>query len=69
MPPKKIYVNVNRLPMLGYMEQAVADAITKSLTAAGTFKPKYPFITTTKSAVIFVSFHLRGTHTFVLYLS
>ena len=46
--------------MLGYMEQTVAHAITKALTAVGTVKPKYPFITATKSALVYVAYHLKG---------
>jgi len=60
LPPKRDPLVVNSLPMLGYMEQTVALAITKALTAVGMAKPKYPFITTTKSALIYVAFHLKG---------
>ena len=40
-PPVKPMV-VNELPLLGYLEQAVALTVTKSLTATGLKKPKHP---------------------------
>ena len=61
LPPRRDPLVVSSLPMLGYMEQAVASAITKALTAVGMVKPKYPFVSATKSALIYVAFHLKGT--------
>ncbi|KAI8520846.1 adenylate kinase [Branchiostoma belcheri] len=60
LPPKKEPIPINSLPMLGYMEQTVATAITKSLTAVGCFKPKYPFMGTTESALLYIAFHLKA---------
>ena len=64
LPPKKEPVQVTNLPMLGYMEQTVAQGITKALTAAGNFKPKYPFLTPSRSALVYVAFHLKGKFNF-----
>ena len=47
--------------MLGYMEQTVATAISKACTAVGNFKPKYPFLNPTKSALVYVAYHLKGS--------
>ena len=47
--------------MLGYMEQSVATALTKALTAVGSFKPKYPFVDAKKSALLYIAYHLKGT--------
>jgi len=60
LPPKHEPMVVNSLPMLGYLEQTVAVAITKAMTAVGIKKPKYPFLTASKSALIYVAFHLKG---------
>jgi len=46
--------------MLGYMEQSVATALTKALTAVGCFKPKYPFVDSKKSALLYIAYHLKG---------
>ena len=46
--------------MLGYMEQTVAQAVTKAMTRCGCFKPKYPFLTATQSALIYIAYHLKG---------
>ena len=46
--------------MLGYMEQSVATALTKALTAVGCFKPKYPFVDAKRSALLYIAYHLKG---------
>ena len=46
--------------MLGYLEQSVATAIIESLGAIGNFKPKYPFFSSTKSALYYVGLYLKG---------
>lgn len=60
LPPRKELVSPVGLPMLGYMEQTVATAVIKALTAVGNVKPKYPFINPTQSALVYVAFHLKG---------
>jgi adenylate/nucleoside-diphosphate kinase len=62
LPPKRDPLVVSSLPMLGYMEQTVAHAITKALTAVGTVKPKHPFVNSTKSALIYVAYYLKGKY-------
>merc|ERR1711935_1030330 len=47
LPPKVRPIAVNKLPMLGYLEQTVALTITKSMSACGLAKPKFPFMTPT----------------------
>ena len=60
LPPVRQPLPVSTLPMLGYMEQSVADAIIKALTAVGCQKPKYPFLSAQKSALLYVAYHLKG---------
>lgn len=60
LPPPKQPVSVTSLPMLGYLEQSVATSIINALTAVGAQKPKYPFLSSTKSALIYVAYHLKG---------
>ena len=60
LPPRTAPLPVQGLPMLGYMEQTVAQAITKALTAVGNFKPKYPFLSSSRSAEIYIAYHLKG---------
>jgi hypothetical protein len=60
LPPRKDPLPVTGLPMLGYMEQEVAIPLIAALTAAGNFKPKYPFLTPSRSAILYVAYHLKG---------
>jgi len=62
LPPKKQPLSVTGLPMLGYLEQTVASAIIKSLTAVGASKPKHPFLNPTRSALVYVAFHLKANN-------
>ena len=50
--------------MLGYMEQSVATALAKALTAVGCFKPKYPFVDAKKSALLYIAYHLKGKNVY-----
>lgn len=62
LPPTKQPLSILSLPMLGYMEQSVATPIINSLTDVGCYKPKYPFLTATQSALVYVALHLKGDH-------
>lgn len=50
--------------MLGYLEQSVATAIINALSAVGAQKPKYPFLSSTESALVYVAYHLKGEEIF-----
>ena len=62
LPPLKEASPIASLPMLGYMEQSVATAIIESLSATGAFKPKFPFFSSTKSALYYVGLYLKGNY-------
>ena len=53
--------------MLGYMEQTSATALIKAMTACGNVKPKYPFLSASRSALFYIAYHLKGE--FIFYLS
>ena len=60
LPPLKQVLSITSLPMLGYMEQTVATAIIEALSSIGSLKPKFPFYSSTKSALYYVGLHLKG---------
>lgn len=60
LPARKEPMRVNGLPMLGYLEQTVAQVVTKAMTAVGNFKPKYPFMSATQSALVYFALQLKG---------
>ncbi|KAH3738545.1 hypothetical protein DPMN_045182 [Dreissena polymorpha] len=60
LPPTKESLTLTSLPMLGYMEQTVATALVKAMTACGTVKPKYPFLSPSRSALFYIAYHLKA---------
>lgn len=60
LPPLKDPLNVMNLPMLGYLEQTVADILIKSLHSVGTFKPKFPFLSPQNSCLLYLGFYLKA---------
>ncbi|CAF3709748.1 unnamed protein product [Adineta steineri] len=63
LPPPKTSIDLINLPCLGYLEQTIAQAIIKSLTATGCFKPKFPFLSIKTSALIYMAYHLKAYNT------
>eukprot|EP00111_Clytia_hemisphaerica_P024229 TCONS_00071384-protein len=62
LPPKKDLMPVSQLPMLGYLEQTVASAVIKSVTSVGCAKPKFPFLSAKRSALLYLAFHLKANN-------
>ncbi|KAM4529308.1 adenylate kinase 9 [Fundulus diaphanus] len=60
LPPLCEPVPLTSLPTLGYLEQGVAVAVIKAMTAAGSLKPKYPFVSIQRSALLYVAFYLKA---------
>ncbi|XP_069370668.1 adenylate kinase 9 [Paralichthys olivaceus] len=60
VPPLCEPVPLTSLPMLGFLEQGVAVAVIKAMTAVGCLKPKYPFLSIQKSALFYVAFYLKA---------
>jgi len=61
-PPLVLPLNLGTLPMLGYMEQTVAQVITKAMTAVSLFRPQYPFLSATASAQTFVALFIKANN-------
>ncbi|NXC44701.1 KAD9 kinase, partial [Penelope pileata] len=60
LPPEKVPVLLTGLPMAGYLEQASSTSLIKALTEVGCLKPKFPFISVKRTALLFVACHLKA---------
>uniref|UniRef100_A0A8C3C0F7 Adenylate kinase 9 n=1 Tax=Cairina moschata TaxID=8855 RepID=A0A8C3C0F7_CAIMO len=60
LPPKKEPILLTALPMAGYLEQGVATSLIKALNEVGCLKPKLPFLSVKKTALLFVAYHLKA---------
>ncbi|XP_007939049.1 adenylate kinase 9 [Orycteropus afer afer] len=60
LPPLKEPIFLTSLPLPGYLEQGVATSLIKAMNAAGCLKPKFPFLSITRSALLFIAFHLKA---------
>ncbi|XP_060948025.1 adenylate kinase 9-like [Limanda limanda] len=60
VPPLCDPVPLTAIPTLGYLEQGVAVAVIKAMTAVGCLKPKHPFISLERSALLYVAFYLKA---------
>ena len=63
LPPQKgpsHQINIYNLPITGYLEQTIADLIKKALNEVGNYKPKFPFLSPTRSALLYVAYYLKG---------
>ncbi|KAM4633800.1 adenylate kinase 9 [Polymixia lowei] len=60
LPPICEPVQLTSLPMLGYLQQGVAEAVIKAMTAVGCLKPKYPFLSVKRSALFYMAYYLKA---------
>jgi adenylate/nucleoside-diphosphate kinase len=62
MPPAKVDLNVDSLPLFGYMEQTVAKILATSFEALINFKPKFPHKTSKESALKYLAIYLKANN-------
>ncbi|KAG9282616.1 adenylate kinase 9 isoform X1 [Astyanax mexicanus] len=60
LPPIGEPIHLTTLPVLGYLEQGVAKAIIKGMTEVGNLKPKFPYMSMKRSALLYLAFHLKA---------
>ncbi|XP_054943366.1 adenylate kinase 9 [Physeter macrocephalus] len=60
LPPLKEPMCLTSLPLPGYLEQGIATALIKAMNAAGCLKPKFPFLSVRRSALLYIAFHLKA---------
>ncbi|XP_032861593.2 adenylate kinase 9 isoform X3 [Tyto alba] len=60
LPPIKEPILLTALPLSGYLEQGAATSLIKALNEVGCLKPKFPFLSVKKTALLFVACHLKA---------
>ncbi|XP_063152555.1 adenylate kinase 9 [Candoia aspera] len=60
LPPLKEPILLTALPLTGYLEQGVATALIKAMNAVGCLKPKFPFLSVKRTALLFIAYHLKA---------
>ncbi|XP_053917119.1 adenylate kinase 9 isoform X2 [Cuculus canorus] len=60
LPPVKEPLLLTALPLPGYLEQGAATSLIKALSDVGCLKPKFPFLSVKKSALLFIACHLKA---------
>ncbi|XP_039385079.1 adenylate kinase 9 isoform X3 [Mauremys reevesii] len=60
LPPIKEPVLLTALPLTGYLEQGIATSLIKAMNEVGCLKPKFPFLSVKKTALLFVAYHLKA---------
>ncbi|KAL3318557.1 adenylate kinase [Cichlidogyrus casuarinus] len=60
LPPLRLPVDVEKLPLPGYLEQKLSIALRRALCAAIQFRPKYPYRDSSASANMFLGLYLRA---------
>ncbi|KAL5965144.1 Adenylate kinase 9 [Taenia solium] len=60
LPPMKAAISVDELPLPGYLEQTVAYVLRNALAMCSKFRPKYPFLTPERSALIYMALQLKA---------
>ncbi|XP_042746128.1 adenylate kinase 9 [Lagopus leucura] len=60
LPPVREPILLTALPMAGYLEQGVSISLIKALNEVGCLKPKFPFLSVRRTALLFVACHLKA---------
>ncbi|XP_074043428.1 adenylate kinase 9 isoform X2 [Macrotis lagotis] len=60
LPPVKEPILLTSLPLPGYLEQGAATALIKAMHEVGCLKPKFPFQSIKRSALLYIAFHLKA---------
>nr|XP_020032489.1 adenylate kinase 9 [Castor canadensis] len=60
LPPLKEPISLTSLPLPGYLEQGTATSLIKAMNAAGCLKPKFPFLSIRRSALLYIALHLKA---------
>ena len=60
LPPPREPAGIAGLPLLGFLEQTVADTLIVSLSALGNLKPKFPHMSASRAAIVYLALYLKG---------
>nr|XP_035152378.2 adenylate kinase 9 isoform X2 [Callithrix jacchus] len=60
LPPLREPILLTSLPLPGYLEQGIATSLIKAMNSAGRLKPKFPFLSIRRSALLYIALHLKA---------
>ncbi|CAH8663777.1 unnamed protein product [Schistosoma bovis] len=60
LPPVANPITVKSLPLPGFLEQTLSVALLRALSSISQERPKFPFITIKRSALIYMGLHLKA---------
>ncbi|XP_036625172.1 adenylate kinase 9 isoform X1 [Trichosurus vulpecula] len=60
LPPIREPISLTSLPLPGYLEQGAATSLIKAMNEVGCLKPKFPFQSAKRSALVYIAFHLKA---------
>uniref|UniRef100_A0A2K5QYS6 Adenylate kinase 9 n=1 Tax=Cebus imitator TaxID=2715852 RepID=A0A2K5QYS6_CEBIM len=60
LPPLREPILLTSLPLPGYLEQGIATSLIKAMNSAGCLKPKFPFLSIRRSALLYIALHLKA---------
>jgi adenylate/nucleoside-diphosphate kinase len=69
LPPPPAPIPVSGLPIAGYLEQTLANALSQAVLTVGQVRPKHPFRSLPQSASEYLGLYLKGLNLKIINLA